>query len=71
MITYDAAEKWLAKRISVATQLGSGEIAAIVPEQVRMQSFFSARVAVERIPAPPRIVVCRSRASAKVVSPRA
>ena len=44
-VTFSEARDWLRRRVSVPTNLGSLEIAAAVPAEVRNQAFFSARVA--------------------------
>ena len=49
MMTYDAANEWLRKRLNLPTDKSSAQIAAGIPEQVRTHSFFSARVAEARI----------------------
>jgi len=49
MMTYDAANEWLRKRLNLPTDKSSAQIAADIPEQVRTHSFFSARVAEARV----------------------
>lgn len=49
MMTYEAANEWLKKRANLPTGKTSAQIAADIPEKVRQQSFFSARVAEARI----------------------
>ena len=46
---YEAANKYLKRRLSVATTLGSGGISAAVDAQLRQRCFFSARVAEARV----------------------